>query len=102
MPIVIRHSGQFDVIQVVCDHCGEVIADARDGNYQWKSAGGALPEGGHLYFTHKACCHAFEEANRGDFLWAAMELQCLPIFLENNLKLDREAALRTVRAVSEL
>ena len=38
---------------VFCDHCGEAITDAKDGNYQWQES----PEGesGPLHFTHKGC-----------------------------------------------
>jgi hypothetical protein len=35
MPIVIREAGQFELPVVLCDHCGEEILDAREGNYQW-------------------------------------------------------------------
>jgi hypothetical protein len=88
MPLQIKLEEGRDRPVIVCDHCGEEITDARDGNYQWKvSAEGDRAEG-HLYFTHKGCCRAFEAANRGDHDWYAMELACLPIFLGNNLNLN--------------
>jgi len=102
MPMVIRPEGQLDVPVILCDHCGKEIADAREGNYQWKM----LPDGRsadrQLFFTHKRCCHAFEQANRGDFHWAAMELQCLPIYLGNNLKLDWESAKKKADMLASL
>jgi hypothetical protein len=46
---------------VVCDHCGERIGRASEGNYEWESG---VYEEGHLtqiYFLHKQCSRAFEE-----------------------------------------
>lgn len=65
-----RHSPR-----VVCDHCGKVIADAREGNYEWLcSVGGLAPATGEVFFTHKECCYAFEHARSGPELWMCDEL----------------------------
>ena len=37
MPLVIQVNGPYAAPQVACDHCGELITDAKDGNYQWRS-----------------------------------------------------------------
>jgi hypothetical protein len=71
---------------VVCDHCGEVIKDAKEGNYEFHAGGGPV------FFTHKRCCRAFEEAYGGRRMWWWCSLECLPIYLGNNLKLDWEKA----------
>jgi hypothetical protein len=80
---------------VVCDLCGKEITDARDGNYQWKMVAAERPGGAVIVFTHKRCCHAFEEKNRAA-MWGAMEMECLPIYLGNNLRLDWPEAKRRV------
>jgi hypothetical protein len=35
MPRVIKDLDNRSCPVVVCDHCGEQITDALDGNYQW-------------------------------------------------------------------
>ena len=37
MPLKIEMSPESVRPVVVCDGCGELIADARDGNYQWQA-----------------------------------------------------------------
>ena len=80
MALMIRYIKGRACPLVFCDHCGERIKDATDANYMW------LDEGGLVAYTHKACCHAFEEASGRS--WGADELACLPIYLGNGLKLD--------------
>jgi hypothetical protein len=41
MPLKIEMSPESVRPVVVCDGCGEPIADARDGNYQWRGGSGA-------------------------------------------------------------
>jgi hypothetical protein len=86
---------------VVCDLCGKEITDARDGNCQWPMEAAERPGGAAVFFTHKGCCHAFEEKNRGP-LWGAIELECLPIYLGNNLGLDWPQAKRRVALFDSL
>ena len=92
MPLRIVVDGEYDTPTIVCDHCGEVIADVDDGNYQWRFDGRGDYPGAAVYFTHKRCCYAFEKANPGS--WGAMTLDCLFVYLSNSVKLDWEAARR--------
>jgi hypothetical protein len=82
MPLAIRYEQDLCVPIVVCDLCGREICSATDGNYQW------LPSDpvARMYFTHKACCRAFEKRHGG--LWGAMSLEVLPAYLVNNLKIN--------------
>ncbi len=94
MPIVIRNANGRSCPQVLCDHCGEAIATAQDGNYQWRWGSGSDPAP--VFFTHKRCCLAFEAADtdgEGQWLWAAMDLQVFPVYLSRILRIeDWEAA----------
>jgi hypothetical protein len=94
MPLVIRNVGSHDLPVIVCDYCGEQIQNAQEGNYQWRMRPDHPEANIHrIYFTHKKCCDAFETANHHeDDWWAAMELDCLPIYIGNNLELDWKAA----------
>ena len=86
MPLGIRIRGPHSCPVVVCDHCGQVIEDARDGNYQWQ---GAMQEDeiALMVFTHKACCDPFEHAHRHEEPWCSIGLDALPHFLLHNLGL---------------
>lgn len=73
--------------RVFCDHCGKQIASAEDGNVEWlpddAESGGAEP-----FFTHKACCNAFEQSRGGkEAVWYASELNEFPIRLAANLQM---------------
>src|SRR5262245_13517698 len=83
MPLVIEFTGPYAAPKVVCDHCGTVIDTAQDGNYQWAEDGGADGQQAPMFFTHKACCEAFERTRGG--AWGAIGLECLPFFLVQNL-----------------
>jgi hypothetical protein len=48
-----------------------------------------------LYFTHKKCYRAFGQSNPG--LWGAIELDCLFVYLANNLNLDWKVAKAMAR-----
>jgi hypothetical protein len=98
MPLVIQfREGRFCPI-VVCDHCGGPVSKATEGNYQWRMGLNDTDFGSRIYFTHKGCCHAFEQTHPDgpNFRWAAMELACLPIYLGNNLDLNWRSAHRLV------
>ena len=95
MPLVIKDLDNRSCPVVVCDHCGTQVADARDGNCQWRMGLNDTDFGGRVYFTHKGCCQAFEDARPEDgFLWYAAELECFHVCLGNNLALDWERARR--------
>lgn len=89
MPIVIRNIDNVSAPVVVCDHCGQIIADAKEGNYMW------LPDeeatGASLSFTHKECCGEFELAHP-NVHFSAIGLECLTVYLAHNLNLDLQHA----------
>ena len=89
---------------VCCDHCGERIQDAKNGNFMWMIGPNiSLPEDGKLYFTHKRCCGPFERSfdmPEGCML-ASGELSWFPIYLERNINLDRAEAERWVEKTEE-
>jgi hypothetical protein len=101
MPLEIKEEAGLFMPIIVCDHCYEEIADARDGNYEWLVEDDGRPWDGRMYFTHKRCCHAFEQARRVG-RWYAMPLECMPIYLENNLRLNRKQALALARHMARL
>jgi hypothetical protein len=76
---------------IMCDHCGEPIGDARDGNYQWQAGEGDPGTDGPLrrfaFFTHKACSGPFEQSRGGASEWYAMELSELLPALAARLRL---------------
>jgi hypothetical protein len=86
---IVQHDNR-DRPMVVCDHCGEAIADVWEGNCQWRyDVPGDYP-GSAVYFTHKKCCLAFEKANPGE--WGAMQLDFLLVYPSNGLNLNWEAS----------
>jgi hypothetical protein len=87
MPLMIKAEGNLSKPVILCDYCGQEITEARQGNYQWRMSESGKGVEGKIYFTHKSCCHAFETANP-DPLWGAMELDCLPVYLSDNLKVN--------------
>jgi hypothetical protein len=103
MPLIMQDRDGHACPVVVCDHCGERIEDARDGNYQWRMGLRDTDWGSRVFFTHKRCCHAFEQAHPEEgFTWGAIELECFPVYLGNNLRLDWEAARRTAAMLGSL
>ena len=98
MPLVIECNGPYALPKVACDHCGELITHASNGNYQWSdeaiAAGATTP----MYFTHKQCCEAFERDRGGD--WSAIDLEALPFYLVKNLKSSWRAAEVSGRLMS--
>jgi hypothetical protein len=78
---------------IICDYCGEPIEDARNGNYQWVLSADYTALGSEIYFTHKKCCHPFEEYSKAvssdkHLMWSSWELRDLPIYLGTNLGID--------------
>ena len=94
MPLALSHEQNMDRPIVICDHCGQEIRCAAEGNYQWLDS----DRPARLYFTHKACCHAFEKRHGGS--WYAMELNWLPAYLVNNLEIDWPASQRVADYLS--
>jgi hypothetical protein len=87
--------------QVFCDYCQERILTAREGNYQFLM-GFKSGERAEIFFTHKRCCHAFEQTHPAPagFFWGAMELKCLPIYLGNTLQLEWKKAKATAKLMA--
>jgi hypothetical protein len=79
---------------ITCDHCGEAITTAADGNYQWRHTdeGETTTQ---IVFTHKRCCHYFELLHPGH--WMAIDLAWLVVFLANNLKVDVKQTKAVIR-----
>jgi hypothetical protein len=93
VPPMMRDSGGSLCLVVVCDHCGGVIADDRDGNCQWKMGLKDTGVVSLVFFTCRHCCHPFEQAHTEEgFLWGAIELVCFPLDLGASLCVDRAAA----------
>lgn len=98
MPLVIQRQGKADRPVILCDYCRQPIEQAEDGNYQWVMArDGQVTDGGPAFFTHKRCCQAFEVGQGAGFFWGVMDLDCLPIFLAQNLGVDQQAATEKAR-----
>ncbi len=103
MALEIRIQGGRAEPRVVCDHCGEVIEDARTGNYQWRvDDRGGCAEDGAIYFTHKGCCHDFEAARGGRGHWSWAPLSCLPVYLAANLRSGPKEARRSAELMASL
>jgi hypothetical protein len=103
MPLRIAEvNGQYRPV-VICDHCGQSIEDALDGNYEWKIGGDEEDVDEQIYFTHKRCCHAFEQRHRGDsYDWGATELTVFPLYLGNSLHLDWDKAWKQAALLANL
>lgn len=82
---IVRREGRYCPV-VRCDFCGELIEDARQGNYEWRFPAGPI------FYTHKACCYAFEDANGGRAAWGWAPLSELPPLLGHNLSMDGHKA----------
>lgn len=106
MALRIVHDDGLDKVIVICDWCDKQIESAEDGNYQWvmKDSVGIVDESP-IYFTHKRCCYAFEHYNGGrgpvrTKHFGAIGLQCLPVFLANNLEVNWVHATRSARLMA--
>ncbi len=89
MGIRIRTIDDLSCPVIECDHCGKVIE--KSGNYEWQ------PDGdGTIYFTHKGCCRAFENEHGGRSAWWCTEIDCLPVYLLNNLGIRYKDAVAKV------
>ena len=94
MPLKIEMTPESVRPVVVCDGCGEPIADARDGNYQWQAPVDPGLSRKFVFFTHKWCAHAFEQARGGSGAWYAMELTELLPHVARALHIDWDEATR--------
>ena len=83
---------------VYCDWCGEEITEAAEGNYEWPLWTDEVEE---IYYTHKRCCWAFEQATP-HVLWGAIGLECLPVYLGNGLNVNWKAAKQTAQLMGTI
>ena len=101
MPLKIEMSPESVRPVVVCDGCGEPIADARDGNYQWQAPVDPGLSRKFVFFTHKWCAHAFEQARGGSGAWYAMELTELLPHVARGLNINWDEAIRYAGLTTE-
>ena len=79
--------------------CGELITDAKDGNYQRQSL--LLEDGAcMMVFTHKRCCEAFERTQENREGWQAIPPRVLrhSYYLAQNL----HVTWKTSQAIARL
>ena len=69
---------------VFCDHCGERIETAQDGNVHYKILD-PLPR-----FTHKRCLLPFENSHGGPAQWFCEELETFMLRLAINLDMAQD------------
>jgi hypothetical protein len=93
MPLQITQRSRTANPGIACDYCGEPIACGADGNYQWRPTDEG--ETATVYFTHKRCCHAFEQSFPGP--WCAIALPWLLPFLATNLGVDVKRTAAEIR-----
>jgi hypothetical protein len=101
MPLVIIERGRLSVPAIICDHCGKEIKTAADGNYHWRPRTSKQGERSAVFFTHKACCHAFDRSHPSGGA-DAMGLDDLLAFLANNLSWDSASAMVRAMVRSQL
>jgi len=97
MSIEIRQQKRQSCPIVVCDHCGQPITEATNGNYEWKMGGS-----GPVYFTHKDCCREFEEAHGGTLAWNCCGLGVFSIYLDANLRVNREKEMERAAMLAQI
>lgn len=77
---------------VICDWCERRIEATDEANYEYEVAEDGRPIAGRLFYTHAACCRAFEEAHGGPSSWRMDDLACLLVQVGASLGLDWLAA----------
>lgn len=84
MPITIFYNkGKCNPL-FICDYCQQEIKDATvEGNYIWNLDAEESP----IYFTHKKCCHSFEQKYKA-INWGAENLDLLLVYLARNSKVN--------------
>jgi hypothetical protein len=97
--IIINDDGRH-APQAFCDHCGERIEQARDGNYEWHPGNIEPGDEVEVYLIHKRCTQAFQQAT-GKHPYTG-ELTVFPVYLGNNLEIDWDEANEMVRRSAAL
>lgn len=102
MPIVMKLKN-LSSPTVVCDVCHKEIMEARHGNAQWIMGEEGQENGMMMFFTHKQCCHAFDEAARArGKSTGSQELAHFMVYLSNNIKMDWESARKNVAMIASI
>ena len=94
--IVVVRENQYAPV-VFCDHCQQKIERASDGNYEYEDPSG--DGASDIFFTHKGCALSFQKAHLE--MNCSGELDVLPLYLSNNLKIDPEEAKRSAELLAE-
>jgi hypothetical protein len=100
MPLVITIEGGVAIPGIRCDFCGDPITEAADGNYVWEHHPDGTLKDGSVYFTHKRCCHAFEQRQSPAGRWGAIDLPWLLVFLKNGLRVDMPRTEALIRLLN--
>jgi hypothetical protein len=99
MPLRIIDAGDRARAAIFCDACGKEIQTADDGNYHWRGEEEGASGGAALFFSHKRCCIAVDEAQKTQ---CAMELDHLVVMLALNLKVDMKKAEARARFLQDV
>lgn len=107
MPLQIQFSQGNESPVVVCDHCGNIVKNATDGNALWLADHTQKPTRivGNVAFTHKHCNQEFEREHQPSnpkHSWSANELDVFMAYLLNNLKFNDVEAGRRVALLATL
>jgi hypothetical protein len=71
--------------RVVCDHCGEMIADGREGYVLWQVDAYGIIVTGRPMMVHRGCLRPFERETSSPVLWQRDELLSFPMHLAAGL-----------------
>lgn len=106
MPIRIVKVGELYCPMAVCDHCGQPVSDAHDGNalYLEKRVGTGWAVDDRIFITHKKCNSTFERSHSEQFRIELMteELDVFIARLVQNLGITLDGAKRTKRKMDLL
>ena len=81
--------------RIFCDQCGQEISES--GNYVWEVDEQHQPVTGELFFTHRECSRAFEEARGGRDRWFGGSLKDFPAYLARTLGMSLSDAIQAAR-----
>lgn len=92
----VRRKGKFYQPVALCDHCTQVIEDAKEGTYLWEVDEQAEPTG-RMAFTHKQCNRAYEAAHPPIGHWMWDSLGFYPLMLAANLHVEWKKELEEMK-----
>jgi hypothetical protein len=101
MPISVRLvDDRWSCPVVVCDHCGLVIEDAKDGTTAWDPEIAESQIASPVFFVHKACFAEFKFGHPQECVYTGELLDLLPRLVKN-LQLDWDKAKRRVEYLAK-